>query len=1691
MPLPLLDGQETIQSGHRHRLQVHALGMAAGSLGSPPSSSSTATATSTLAPNTNTTDYHLPARNLPTSSATLNSILTTTTTTTTTSTTATSTATTSTVPQKRKQPHPHPHPQPHPHPAHVGLGIYGYDGPVVSNHSAGIIVHNHAPHLQQHQHQQGFFSPHHPNPHQQHANHTASPRMSATPMVPPPPPPFHSAAPVTPARAHPHPHAHPHAQHQNQNQHQHQHQASPHPSPDSSNDGIDCMCGFTLDDGYSIQCDKCERWCHAVCFGISKEKDSVPDVWLCWVCEPRPLAMQEAARKRRASVVQPTASPNITSSLSATPLNGSGATSGNTPAETGGSAGEDPQVDVEETWKDTYVHISEDIIPSDETRQRLRKQAMNWRGITAVSTPSASASAMTPPPPVAVKELPPQTTYNPLLTLNSNPSVLPPTYGLHTTAPIPSDKLITPYTSSITPSSSYLSDPLNAYAHLGMPKPFVHLLGPPLDVALDSRLVGNYGRFVRSGCRPNAVLRPVLCDKGKGKARGGEEDKENRDQSRQREEEDGRTLGFGVFAIRDLRAGEEVVLGWEWDDGNAVHYLPALLSTPHMFPADRFHLSSLKPSSTFPSPAVAPPPSSTTPTTTTSTSTTPSTAFTSPTTTRSPHELAHLRLQISNILHALSSTFTTCACGGRARDCVLTQMAAFVDGPLGSSSSSGYSNSQDRNSQGGHFNAQYLEPHREKEVDLGPLVGRKRGFKTRERIPNSGGMGGMEMWVDEERGEGGSRRVGGGVGMNTNVNMGMGMGVNGVNGAHGSQGTQGTQQKHPHPHPNGSMGPPPVPPRRSKSPPPSTSTSRVTLTLTPPAETAVEAVKSRKGKERVVDAHEDGHEDGDVEMDVEMEDGSNSTSTTTTIKPPSPPTTLQAPSKTPAEAPPPPPHARPQTSQPPPPDPPDPPPSPPEVAEVKMPPKMRKRWMHDAAERLMRGKGREEGGEGIESGNNFVLVFLVGEANFLVRICAESPTVEPQAASTAAAEAPPPSNQAESPPLQPPPSMASARPSISSLTSLLTPDPTPTLPTPSPASATTSSPPSTSTPSLTTSNNPFPSPSLASFANLSLLSPALAAGIQAQAHTPSAPPPPPTSNLQKLVAQQKVAGYPFPPERVDSPTPARYTDGWTPLKRVGAGDKAEEVQAQAQAEQQKQNGEEPQVVLHVDGRDSIASSSGNTPQPELPPRSAEEVGKVEVVKEVREVGDVDVDVEMADGEGRQIEPDVQPEVDLFTPPAVVLAASSSESKSKSKSAEAADADAYAGSSTQLAPRLDGGHGSTIKDAPRPPPPKSAPIPIPIPSSKSKSTFPPPPSPSPVKPDPHPHPQPDRDLPRGSVSPMGPDMLRRDAQLSPHSFGSSFSAHSRMSSREDGEIVGDSSPPTHPYASPPSFSALGSGIGMGRGPPPPMQRYPPPAPLSPSAPSSTAGSKAGFGPAAAVGKTLNGPSSVSPSPSFARNPPTGPSYYQRIRAGQTDANANAHSNAAAGASSMSVGAPPGPEPPKAPRALRQSMLANRGGPPGGGSGVGSGGAASPGHPNPTPITSSFSRTPSGSHVQLSAPTTPTTGSFSNPNSAQGQHFLPRGPSADRDRERERDQVDRERYPRFGAERERDREGRDGKDAGGKDAVGKDGGAKDGAGKDGGASASATPTPTPSLRDRLDWDTNRYPRGSGSGMRRWGR
>ncbi|KAH9925356.1 uncharacterized protein BXZ73DRAFT_49971, partial [Epithele typhae] len=237
---------------------------------------------------------------------------------------------------------------------------------------------------------------------------------------------------------------------------------------------------------------------------------------------------------------------------------------------------EDEHVDIDEPLSNTYVPITKDVIPADDTRDHLRRVAADWRGVSAISpspslTPGCTTpatitpDAASPSPQIAVHPLPSSASAYPFSFANGNASVRPQSYAVHAIQPIPSSKLIASYPSTIIPTAAYLRDPLNAYAHLGMPKPYVHLFGPPLDIALDARITGDESRFVRNGCRPNAILRPFLCPSEGDKAVETE------------------PIAFGIFALRDLKANEEVVLGWEWDDANVVHNLPALIQSPCEF----------------------------------------------------------------------------------------------------------------------------------------------------------------------------------------------------------------------------------------------------------------------------------------------------------------------------------------------------------------------------------------------------------------------------------------------------------------------------------------------------------------------------------------------------------------------------------------------------------------------------------------------------------------------------------------------------------------------------------------------------------------------------------------------------------------------------------------------------------------------------------------------------------------------------------------------------------------------------------------------------------------------------------------------------------------------------------------------------------------------------------------------------
>ncbi|KAF8600749.1 hypothetical protein BDV93DRAFT_425804, partial [Ceratobasidium sp. AG-I] len=130
-----------------------------------------------------------------------------------------------------------------------------------------------------------------------------------------------------------------------------------------------------------------------------------------------------------------------------------------------------------------------------------------------------------------------------------------PTYGVLATGPIARGALVPEYRCALSDAHAYMSNKAHQFALLGTGTKYVRLVPAPLDICLDARVMGNEGRFVRCGCWPNAVVRPFISLESDGE---GEHDTEAR---------------FGVFALRELELGEEIVLGWEWALEHVVHKL--------------------------------------------------------------------------------------------------------------------------------------------------------------------------------------------------------------------------------------------------------------------------------------------------------------------------------------------------------------------------------------------------------------------------------------------------------------------------------------------------------------------------------------------------------------------------------------------------------------------------------------------------------------------------------------------------------------------------------------------------------------------------------------------------------------------------------------------------------------------------------------------------------------------------------------------------------------------------------------------------------------------------------------------------------------------------------------------------------------------------------------------------------------
>lgn len=99
---------------------------------------------------------------------------------------------------------------------------------------------------------------------------------------------------------------------------------------------ITCICDLNDDDGFTIQCDHCNRWQHAICYGI-KDIGMAPDDYLCNSCDPREVDINLARKIQQERINVKTVEPSSSNNSASNKNNGRDRASSTTISDVGDS----------------------------------------------------------------------------------------------------------------------------------------------------------------------------------------------------------------------------------------------------------------------------------------------------------------------------------------------------------------------------------------------------------------------------------------------------------------------------------------------------------------------------------------------------------------------------------------------------------------------------------------------------------------------------------------------------------------------------------------------------------------------------------------------------------------------------------------------------------------------------------------------------------------------------------------------------------------------------------------------------------------------------------------------------------------------------------------------------------------------------------------------------------------------------------------------------------------------------------------------------------------------------------------------------------------------------------------------------------------------------------------------------------
>lgn len=355
---------------------------------------------------------------------------------------------------------------------------------------------------------------------------------------------------------------------------------------------ISCICGFNDDDGFTIQCDHCNRWQHAICYNI-KDIETAPDDYLCNACEPRKLDVRRARRmqlERLQNLQLKGSSPSTAKNFnnnSRTHIQDPNTNKPNTNNDNNDNKGSHSTTNMEQNLTHETVNFNSndtnpnddnnklDVENEDENKKKRNHDAdeellandlpkKKKDNVTYMNAKEAYSAMYLPidasefkdkyvklfidkhndddwvipyhedvfkPLPVQVRP------YSEVSNIKIFPGFTK--LGLYLMEDCNKNDLICEFLGEVDFQKNYLHDPRNHYRIWGTSKPRV-LFHPHWPLHIDARLCGNIARYMRRSCNPNVELATIRMPSTN-------------------------ELKFVLRAIKKIDKGEEIHINWQWD----------------------------------------------------------------------------------------------------------------------------------------------------------------------------------------------------------------------------------------------------------------------------------------------------------------------------------------------------------------------------------------------------------------------------------------------------------------------------------------------------------------------------------------------------------------------------------------------------------------------------------------------------------------------------------------------------------------------------------------------------------------------------------------------------------------------------------------------------------------------------------------------------------------------------------------------------------------------------------------------------------------------------------------------------------------------------------------------------------------------------------------------------------------------